>query len=48
MEELKLKYPQGIVLCPLCHKQLIKEDDKERGFHLHCELSEAFCNKNNQ
>ena len=38
-----MKYPEGIVFCPICHKQLTKDDDKERGFHLHCELSEVFC-----
>ena len=34
---VKDEYPEGEVFCPICQKQLITEDDKERGYHYHCE-----------
>ena len=37
------KYPEGEVFCPICQKKLKKDDDKERGYHYHCEKSEVFC-----
>jgi len=40
------EYPEGEVFCPICQKQLITEDDKERGYHYHCEKSEVFCKDN--
>ena len=40
---VKEEYPEGEVFCPICQKQLITEDDKERGYHYHCEKSEVFC-----
>ena len=39
-------YPEGEVFCPICQKQLITEEDKERGYHYHCEKSEIFCDDN--
>lgn len=39
----KMEYPEGEVFCPICHKKLIDENDKERGYHYHCEKSEVFC-----
>jgi hypothetical protein len=39
----KDEYPEGEVFCPICHKQLTNNDDKERGYHYHCEKSEVFC-----
>jgi uncharacterized Zn finger protein (UPF0148 family) len=38
-----MEYPEGEVFCPVCHKQLINDKDKERGYHLHCETSEVLC-----
>ena len=38
-----MEYPEGEVFCLICHKKLIKEDDKERGYHYHYEESEVFC-----
>ena len=40
---VKEEYPEGEVFCPICQKQLITEDDNERGYHYHCEKSEVFC-----
>jgi uncharacterized Zn finger protein (UPF0148 family) len=37
-----MEYPEGEVFCPICHKKLVDEDDKERGYHFHCEKSEVF------
>ena len=45
------EYPEGEVFCTVCHKKLINDDDKERGYHYHCEKSEVFCKddiKNNK
>lgn len=41
------EYPKGEVFCPICQKKLISEDDKERGYHYHCEKSEIFCKPDN-
>ena len=38
-----MKYSEGEVFCPVCHKRLIKEEDIERGYHFHCEKSKIFC-----
>ena len=40
------EYPEGEVFCAICQKQLINEEDKERGYHYHCEKSEIFCEDN--
>ena len=40
---VKEKYHEGEVFCPICHKQLISEDYKDRWCHYHCEKSEIFC-----
>ena len=40
---MAMDYPEGAVFCSVCGKPLTDEDDKERGFHLHCEKSEVFC-----
>ena len=45
-EMVKDEYPEGKVFCLICQKQLITEDDKERGYHYHCEKSEVFCEDN--
>ena len=45
---VKDKYPNGEVFCAICHKQLISDDDKERGYHYHCEVSEIFCEDENR
>ena len=36
-------FPEGKVYCGVCGKPLIDEDDRERGYHLHCEKSKVFC-----
>jgi hypothetical protein len=41
-----MEYPEGEVFCPICNKRLIKDDDKERGYHFHCDKSEVFCDDN--
>ena len=38
-----IEYPEEDVFCPICHKPLINDDDKERGYHFHCDKSEVFC-----
>ena len=40
---VKEKYHEREVFCPICQKQLITEDDKEKGYQHHCEKSEIFC-----
>ena len=38
------EYPEGEVFCVVCHKKLVDDEDKERGYHYHCKKSEVFCN----
>jgi hypothetical protein len=39
-----MKYSNGEVFCPICHKQLTEDQDIERGYHFHCRKSEVLCN----
>ena len=39
---VKDKYPEDEVFCPIFYNQLIEDNDKERGYHYHCEKSEIF------
>jgi hypothetical protein len=45
---IKKEYPEEKVFCAICYKQLIKDEDKERGYHNHCEKSEVFCEDNEE
>ena len=41
----KDNYPEGEVYCAVCNKPLISDEDKERGFHRHCEAEGGLTKK---